>query len=101
MDHYEDVHRINAFDEWVNGAYTESGDIAICDLCGSDMKWNPVMAEWYCTGCEQTMDRKTWFNHIGANPPDPRCMNSCDENYPFCKKYCEHLTIDAGDQMLD
>lgn len=101
MDHYEDIYRIDAFDEWVNGAYTESGDIAICDRCGGEMKWNPVMQNWYCRECEQIMDRPTYFNHIGANPSGTDCLTSCNENYPFCKKQCELYEIDSNDPMID
>ncbi len=100
MDHY-DIRRLNAFDEWVNGAYDERGNSAICDLCGGEMKWNPVMCHWYCIECEQTMDRKTYFNHIGAMPPGLFCVDQCEENYPFCKKYCEHFIIDSKDPILD
>lgn len=36
--------RLSAFDEWVNGAWDEKGEQALCDRCGEEMKWNPVMA---------------------------------------------------------
>lgn len=101
MDHYEDIYKIDAFDEWVNGAYTENGDIAVCDRCGGDMKWNPIKQSWYCKECEQEMDRPTYFNHIGANPPGALCITNCNENYPFCKKRCEHYVIDKSDPMKD
>ena len=101
MDHYDDIYRIDAFDEWVNGAYDENGDTSVCDMCGGDMRWNPVMQNWYCRECEQIMDRPTYFNHIGANPPGPECITNCQENYPFCKKHCDHYKIDPNDPMLD
>lgn len=101
MDHYEDIYRIDALDEWINGAYDENGNTAICDRCGGDLKWNPVMSHWYCTECEQTMNRDIYFNHIGASPPGRRCISGCEENYPFCKKYCEHFDIDPDDPMMD
>lgn len=101
MDHYEDIYKIDAFDEWVNGAYTENGDTAICDCCGGEMKWNPVMQHWYCKECGQEMDRPIYFNHIGANPPGILCLTNCNENYPFCKKRCEHYLIDKDDPMKD
>lgn len=101
MEKDRKLHRIDAFDDWVNGAWDEQGDRAVCDLCGGEMKWNPVMAKWYCPDCEQEMDRKTYFNHIGAIPPGEACLVSCEENYPFCKKHCEHYEIDPTDPMLD
>lgn len=93
--------RLSAFDEWVNGAWDEKGEQTLCDRCGEEMKWNPVMAFWYCTGCGQAMDRKTYFNHIGAIPPGEDCLFSCEENYPFCKKICERYDIDPNDPMKD
>lgn len=93
--------RLSAFDEWVNGAWDEKGEQALCDRCGEEMKWNPVMAFWYCTGCGQAMDRKTYFNHIGAIPPGEDRLFSCEENYPFCKKICERYDIDPNDPMKD
>ena len=100
MDHY-DIYKLSAFDEWVNGAYDEDGNSVICDLCGEEMKWNSVIQNWYCTACGQTMDRATYFNHIGAHPVGPICLSGCKENYPFCKKYCKHYVIDPFDPILD
>lgn len=93
--------RLSAFDEWVNGAWDEKGERALCDRCGEEMKWNPVMVFWYCTGCGQEMDRKTYFNHIGASLPGEDCLFPCEENYPFCKKICERYNIDPNDPMKD
>jgi len=95
------IYRLNAYDEWANGAWDEQGESALCDLCGEEMKWNPVMVKWYCPGCEQEMDRAVYFNHIGANPPSSACLSDCEENYPFCKKYCDRFEIDPNDPMLD
>lgn len=94
-------YRLSAFDEWINGAWDETGERAICDRCGEELKWNPVMVHWYCTGCDQEMDRKTYFNHIGACPPGEDCLLTCEENYPFCKKTCERYEIDLDDPMKD
>ena len=41
-------HRLDMMDEWLNGAYDEDGDAALCDICGSELKWNPIEENWYC-----------------------------------------------------
>ena len=91
------LHRLNMRDEWLNGAYDEEGDGAICDRCGGDMKWND--GTWVCGECEQEMDRNTYMNHIGAEPPSSQCM-LCKTNYPLCKKWCDLIEIDPDDPML-
>ncbi|MEG2624364.1 MAG: hypothetical protein RSC06_15855 [Clostridia bacterium] len=101
MDHYISLQPMDADYAWRNGAYTEDGNVAICDRCGEDMQWNPVMQNWHCQGCEQIMDRPVYFNHIGANPPGSYCIPDCEENYPYCKKRGEHYEIDPNDPLMD
>ena len=91
------LHRLNMRDEWLNGAYDESGDGVICDLCGSEMKWADGI--WECRECGQQMNRATYFNHIGAEPPSDQCLK-CNTNYPLCKKWCDLIEIDPDDPML-
>lgn len=99
-DEYSMIYRINAKDEWLNGAYDEEGNISVCDICGSELRWNAKAHIWYCGNCGQKMDRSIYFNHIGANPPGKDCLSQCGENYPFCKKYCERYDIDPDDPLL-
>lgn len=61
--------------------YDEDGDAVICDLCGGEMKWNDN--ECVCPECGQRMDRETFFNYIGAEPPGPECTG-CENIYPGC-----------------
>lgn len=98
MDKYDNI--FNMGDEWVNGAYDENGDSGICDVCGQELKWNPIKQEYECPTCGQEMDRAAYFNHIGANPPGQICLTGCNENYPYCKKYCPHYEIDPDDPMM-
>lgn len=93
------IYRIDTADEYYNGAYDDDGNDVVCDFCGGEMKFRD--GEWYCTECGQTMDRATYFNHIGAEPPGDGCMHGCDENYPLCKKWCSRYEIDPDDPILD
>lgn len=93
-------HRLDMMDEWLNGAYDEDGDAALCDICGSELKWNPIEENWYCPDCGQTMDRPAYLNHIGAEPPGDVCLTECWENYPLCKQCCTRYSIPPDDPML-
>lgn len=99
-DEYNDLYKLDMTDEWVNAAYDENGDVAVCDICGAEMKWSLERHEWYCPDCGQTMNRALYFNHIGAEPPGMECLTNCCENYPFCKKTCERYIIDSDDPIL-
>lgn len=99
-DEYNDLYKLDMKDEWMNSAYDEHGDAAACDICGTDMKWDPIRRAWYCPGCGQIMTRALYFNHIGAEPPGLECLTNCCENYPFCKQYCTRYLIDSDDPML-
>jgi predicted RNA-binding Zn-ribbon protein involved in translation (DUF1610 family) len=99
-DDYFEIYRVDADDEWRNGAYDESGNVAVCDICGAEMRWDQGLCEWYCPECGQLMNRSQYFNHIGAEPPGRKCLTNCCENYPFCKKYCDRYKIDPNDPML-
>lgn len=100
-DEYSEIYKVDARDDWLNGAYDEEGNVAVCDICEGELAWNPKDRNWYCKGCGQEMDRAEYLNYIGANPPGPRCLSGCEENYPFCKKHCEHYVIDPSDPMMD
>lgn len=97
---YAEVYEVDVHDEWVNSAYDEEGGAVPCDLCDSEMRWDPERRIWYCPECERAMDRAVYFNYIGANPPGPDCITNCLENYPFCKKYCERYNIPPNDPMI-
>lgn len=99
-DEYAKIYKLDMRDEWMNTAYDESGDAVICNICGDEMKWNPVGRKWYCPDCGQEMSRPIYFNYIGAEPPGVECLTNCCENYPFCKKVCERYLIDPTDPML-
>ena len=63
-----DLHELDMEDEWMNGAYDEMGEQAICSECldYSELKWkSPV---WVCPICGQELDRLAYFNYIGAEP---------------------------------
>lgn len=97
---YSDIYEIDSQDEWINGAYDENGDSVFCDICGGEMKWNQSDCLWFCQECGQVINRSQWFNYIGANPPSYICITNCKENYPFCKKYCDRVSIHPDDPML-
>ena len=99
-DDFNDIFKFNMADEWMNGAYDEMGGSAVCDVCRSELRWNPEKQDYECPSCGQNMDRIAYFNHIGAEPPGSICLTSCNENYPFCKKYCLHYTFDPNDPMM-
>lgn len=99
-DNPNEVFQYNMGDEWLNGAYDETGDRSVCDICGQELKWNPIDQKYECPDCGQEMNRTVYFNHIGANPPGQICLTACNENYPFCKKYCPHYSFDSDDPML-
>ena len=100
-DEYYRLYKVDADDEWRNSAYDENGDCVVCDICSEEMKWSGSGHEWFCPGCGQKKTRIQFFNHIGAEPPGSDCLTRCNENYPFCKKYCDRYPIDPDDPMLD
>lgn len=101
FDEYGEIYKLNMNDEWMNAAYDEDGDSVVCDLCGAEMRWSDSKHMWVCPDCEREMDRCSYFDYIGANPPGSICLTNCQENYPFCKKYCENYDISPDDPMLD
>lgn len=94
------IYRLDMNKEWRNAAYDENGETVICDICGSDLKWNRHSHEWCCHDCGQRFIRPLYFDYIGAQPPGVDCLTKCRENYPFCKKTCEKYLIDPSDPML-
>lgn len=61
--------------------YDEDGNFVICDICGGEMKWKDN--ECVCPECGRRMDRETFFDYIGAEPPGPECAG-CENIYPGC-----------------
>lgn len=80
------------WDSEIDDIYDEEGNEVYCDYCGGIMKWSGN--ECVCPNCGQRMDRQTFFNHIGAEPPGPECV-LCTNIYPGCMicpyGYCEEL----------
>jgi len=99
-DFFEDVYVVDAYSDFVNGAYDEQGEQVICDVCGSDMRWDPECRSWKCTECWNEKNRVQWFSYLCANPPGPKCISQCMENYPFCKRICRWYKIPKDDPML-
>lgn len=104
-DPYELEYSVNepdANDEWINGAYDDNCAAVFCEHrdCDSELRFDPVLHDWYCPECGARMDRKDYFDYIGANPPGPACLHDCDENYPWCKHICDRYDIDPNDPML-
>lgn len=97
---YDEIYKIDMCSEWMNSAYDENGNTVICDLCGEDMRWNPAKHNWFCSGCDQEMNRATYFNYIGADFPNCECLVNCNENYPICKRSCDRISTNPDDPML-
>lgn len=104
-DPYELEYSVNepdANDEWINGAYDDTGAAVFCEhrYCDGELRFDPALRSWYCPDCGARMDRKDYFDYIGADPPGPDCLHDCDENYPWCKHICDRYYIDPNDPML-
>ena len=82
------IFKVDAYDDWANGAYDEDGSEAVCNICGEPLQWNPVMCNYCCEGCGREMSRAEFFNYIGAEPPSVKCLTNCEENYPLCRDGC-------------
>lgn len=98
-DNWMEIWKIDAHDEWVNGAYDEEGNGITCSRCDMDYGWDPKKHDYYCRGCGERMSREEFFAFIGAQPPGPDCMSVCRTNYPFCKRDCIRHDIDPDDPM--
>ena len=99
-DDYDEIYRIDADDDWKNSGYDENGDEACC-VCGESIRWSPIDRLWFCPKCGLQYDRADYFECIDANPPGVKCLTQCQENYPFCKKYCPWYKIPKDDPMID
>ena len=99
LDEYEEFYRVNAGSEWLCGAYDEDGDQVYCEACGEEVSFDPAFREWRCSNCGMSKSRIQFFGYIGANPPGPKCISQCGENYPVCKKTCPWYRIDPSDPM--
>lgn len=59
--------------------YDENGNEVYTDCCRVPMKWDD--SDYICPECGQRIDRRTFFNSIGANLPGDLCY-TCDQLYP-------------------
>ena len=84
----------NAFNSWINGCYDEDGYGIICDCCNGDVVWKD--GTYICSECKKVFERTEYFNYIGAEPPDPKCI-FCYDNYPICKRWCNDVIISKDD----
>lgn len=98
-DEYMDIYRIDARDEYLNGAYDDEGNGVYCDHCSGEMFHRGN--EWVCRECGKAMSRMEYLGYIGAEPPGSKCFTNCNENYPLCKKWCKVYEIDPDDPILD
>ena len=96
---WEDLYKVDAREEYENGAYTEDGDQVYC-VCGEEMTFVPESNWWQCRNCGNFKTRTQWFDHIDANPPGPKCLAQCRENYPVCKNWCIWYDIPDDDPIL-
>lgn len=99
-DRYEDLYRVDAMDEFLCGAYDEEGGQVHCDACGEELRWDSQNRSWRCVNCGYERTRIKYFDYIGANPPGPKCLAQCMENYPLCKRWCPWYKIDPDDPIL-
>ena len=99
-DSYNDIYRVSASEEWVNGAYDEYGNQIHCDACHDDLHWDPETRNWYCRSCGSIKTRAQWFDYIEADPPGHKCLSMCQENYPMCKNWCMIYEIPDDDPIL-
>ena len=99
---WEELYKVDADEEWINGAYDEHGEQVQCDWCHENLSWNPETRIWYCRNCSRKISRAEWFNWIGAyRMPGPKCLSQCEENYPMCKSWCALYKIPEDDPFFD
>lgn len=69
--------------ETYEDVYDEDGDEALvrCSQCMTPVKW--LDNNYICPNCGTIMERREFFNAIGANPPGPECYK-CKSLYPGC-----------------
>ena len=72
---------MNLFKLFMSKVYDEDGDDVECPDCGNYIIWKND--QYYCTGCEEYIDREDFFEMIEADPPGDECY-SCDNCYPGC-----------------
>lgn len=82
----EQVYRIDAADDFFNGAFDEDGDCVECDIC-QEGRLRFRNGNWVCQDCGNVINRPEYFNYIGAEPPGEDCI-TCNNNYPLCKRWC-------------
>ncbi len=66
--------------------YDEEGQDVPCPDCMTPLKYHDE--QYTCPRCDIVMTREEFFSYIGAEPLGEKCM-SCNENYAYCKEYCE------------
>lgn len=79
----ENIEVETVYDESYEEIYDEDGSEAyvICNYCRTNIRFKD--GQYICPNCNTVIDRATYFNYIGANPPSEKCL-SCDSNYPHC-----------------
>jgi hypothetical protein len=85
-DEYIKLYRIDAADEYFNGAFDEDGNAVECRRCGAEPLWRN--GRLTCKNCGEVMSRSEFFEYIGAEPPGADC-STCTEVYPQCKETCD------------
>lgn len=84
------------FGDDYDDCYDEDGMGVTCERCDSDIIW--YEGNYICRGCGEEYSRPVFFNYIGAEPPDPKCI-TCKNNYPVCKSWCEQVEINPSDEF--
>lgn len=66
--------------------YDEEGSEVPCEHCGTVLKYHDN--KYVCPRCDRVMERKEFFEYIGAEPLGEKCY-TCDDCYTYCKEYCD------------
>lgn len=85
-DYEEELEIGSEYHSIYDEVYDEEGAGVYCDWCHSEIIWKD--GQYVCSGCGQVMERKDFFNYIGAEPPGPKCV-TCSDLYPGCIS-CPH-----------
>lgn len=91
---YDNSREEKAYFEWTDGCYDEDGMGVTCDDCYGNIFWKD--GNYICKDCGKVFERVEYFNYIGADPPDSKCI-FCKENYPICKRWCSEIEIGPDD----
>lgn len=66
--------------------YDEDGGDVICPMCDALIKY--IDYKYTCPECGYILERKAFFEYIGAEPPGEECL-TCRNLYPGCT-ICPH-----------